>query len=468
MGQTTRTTKLLLDLGPRTGGGANMAKRAYLEATFAILNAARAFYVAFFLAHQDKFSERVCYFSAHHRQERERAISADELLTWVEFQTVATADHPEPLPDWNFSQAFPHMPFIYRRSVIKDAIGKVKSYLSNLANWQQSGKQKGKPGLPGASNHPTLYEGAFSLEFAGNDLQQSFVRLKVYTGQSWAWFNYPVKYSRYFEARRTEPEWINQSPKLILHRKSAELHFSQSKEIRAKKVKESKRNPDLVTVAVDLNVKNLAVVTVRQHDKIIESVFIKDRGLDQHRYRHLKHISKNQWLSGKPVKGERNCASLWQHIRRMNTDAAHKTARSIARICAKYPGCVLVFERLRKAKARGESKSRRLNRKQANQLRGQINQLAREKAFAQATVSVEVNPWGTSQYCSRCGVKGERFSMRAGQRVTERGGKLFRCCACGYEAHADHNASVNLHHSFYHELRWQAKPRFTNGGGHSP
>jgi putative transposase len=459
MGQATRTTKLPLDLGKRTHGGTNTGKRACLEATVQVLNAARAFYVAFFLAHPDRLSERVPYFSEKYQAERERLISADQLLTWAEFQTVATAEHPEPLPDWNFSQAFPDFPFIYRRAVIKDAIGKAKSYLANLSNWQQSGKKKGKPGLPGASNHPTLYEGAFSLELSGPDMRQSFVRLKVYTGERWTWANYPVKYSRHFEQHRTEQGWEQQSPKLVLRHNEASLHFPQTKEIKAKKVKESKLDPDLVTVAVDLNVKNLAVITVRQHGRIIETMVVRDKGLDQHRYRHLRRISTKQWLSGKPVKGERSNVHLWQHVHRMNTDAAHKAAHAIAQVCAKYPGCVLLFERLGKIKARGQSKSRRLNRKQANQLRGQINQLAREKAFAQGTVTVEVNPHGTSQFCSRCGSKGERFSLRGGGRVKERGGKLFSCSACGYEVHADWNASVNVHHSFYGEYHWHPPPK---------
>ena len=75
------------------------------------------------------------------------------------------------------------MPFVFRRSVIKDAIGKVRSYLSHLANWQQSGKKRGKPGLPGAVNHPTLYEGTCSLELDRLDLRKTFVRLKVYKGK---------------------------------------------------------------------------------------------------------------------------------------------------------------------------------------------------------------------------------------------------------------------------------------------
>ena len=110
-----------------------------------------------------------------------------ELLTWAEARTVETKGHPHVWPDWNFTEAFPALPFVYRRSVIKDAIGKVKSYLSNRCNWQQSGKKKGKPGVPGSRNHPTLYEGTFSLELSGTDFQQNFVRLKVYTAAQWIW-----------------------------------------------------------------------------------------------------------------------------------------------------------------------------------------------------------------------------------------------------------------------------------------
>ncbi len=120
-----------------------------------------------------------------------------------------------------------------------DAIGKVKSYLSNPANWQQTGKRKGQPGLPGANNHPMLYEGPFSLELDHLDQRQSFVRPKVYTGESWSWVNYPVRSSRYFEHRRRDPTWELQSPKLVLRRTEASLHFSQTKEVKAKKIKES-------------------------------------------------------------------------------------------------------------------------------------------------------------------------------------------------------------------------------------
>jgi transposase len=124
------------------------------------------------------------------------------------------------------------------------------------------------------------------------------VKLRVYTGTGWEWVNYPVKENRYVETRLAESEWRTLAPKLVLKDKRVEIHFPQEKTVTAKKIVESKRDGDLVTVAVDLNIKHLAVITVRQHGTIIETVFASDQGLDQHRYRHMKKIAKKQWQRG--------------------------------------------------------------------------------------------------------------------------------------------------------------------------
>ncbi len=455
MGQTARTTKLLLDLSARGQGGTNTGKRSHLQETVKVLDAARQFYLDFFLAHADKVMERVQVISKKTGEVSEGLISADKLLTWAEFETIETSTHPNPQAAWNFSQAFPDFPNRYRRSVIKDVLGKARAYLTALIRWRASGKRKGKPGRPTPRNHPTLYDGTYALDLGTLDLRKSFVRLKVYTGSQWKWVHYPTHYNRYFERRRAEDGWETGSPKLVLNKQRAAIHFLQTKMITAKKIVESKRDPDLVTVAVDLNVKFLAVITVRQHGTILATRFVSDQGLDQHRYRHLKRIAKKQWQSGRSVKEERSNQQLWAHIRRQNQDSTHRTARAIVEVCEQYPGCVLVFERLRVIKPKGGSKSRRLNRKQANHLKGKITQFAKEKAYALGVVSVEVNPHGTSQYCSRCGAKGLRFSLVAGQRIRGKGGKLFWCPVCHYECHADFNASVNVHHSFWHEFHWQ-------------
>ena len=133
MGQAERTTKLELDLGEREQGGANTEKRRYLEATRSILDEVRAFYLAFFLAHPAKLTEQVQVTSRKTGEVRQAQISADKLLTWAEYQTVATREHPTPHPDWNFSARFPALPWQYRRSVIKDCIGKARAYLTATA-----------------------------------------------------------------------------------------------------------------------------------------------------------------------------------------------------------------------------------------------------------------------------------------------------------------------------------------------
>src|SRR5215469_8474390 len=103
MGQAERTSKLELDLSSRKQGGINTRKRSYLEATRSLLDAARAFYLAFLLAHRAKLVERVQVTSRTTGEVREALISAEKLLTWAENQTVATREHPIPHPDWNFS-----------------------------------------------------------------------------------------------------------------------------------------------------------------------------------------------------------------------------------------------------------------------------------------------------------------------------------------------------------------------------
>jgi hypothetical protein len=249
MGQSARTTKLLLDFSGRASGGTNAGKREHLRATVDILNAARRFYLDFFLAHAEKLTERNEVISKKTGEIREGVASADHLLTWAEFLTVETADHPTPLPNWNFTQAFPDFPTRYRRSVIKDVIGKARGYLQATKSWQMAGKKKGRPGVPTATNHPTLYAGTFNLDLDELDLRKSFLRLKVYTGSGWVWMHYPTVYNRYFERRRAEAGWETESPKLVLGKQEASLHFLQTKTISAKKIVESKQDPDLVTCA---------------------------------------------------------------------------------------------------------------------------------------------------------------------------------------------------------------------------
>jgi hypothetical protein len=98
--------------------------------------------------------------------------------------------------------------------------------------------------LPTPRNHPTLYAGVFALQLDQVDVKKSWVSLRVYRGKEWAWVNYPVCENRYFEARMADPDWKPLAPKLVVKQKRVEIHFPQAKTVRAKKIRESKRDPD--------------------------------------------------------------------------------------------------------------------------------------------------------------------------------------------------------------------------------
>jgi putative transposase len=59
-----------------------------------------------------------------------------------------------------------------------------------------------------------------------------------------------------------------------------------------------------------------------------------------------------------------------------------------------------------------------------------------EKLEARGGILVRVDPNGTSQECSRCGV-------RVAKALSER---WHQCAACGLSIHRDHNAAINIYH----------------------
>ena len=186
-----------------------------------------------------------------------------------------------------------------------------------------------------------------------------------------------------------------------------------------------------MTVAVDLNVKNLAVITVRQQGAIIQNRLSDgsragSAALSPSQADNQKAVAIGQAGQRRTQQPAALATCQQDEQRRGSSGSArhcHLSVQSILTVSCSLNACA-------RCKGRGASKSRRRNRKQANQLRGKINQYAREKAYAMGIVTAETNAHGTSQYCSRCGAKGERFSFRGEGRSNEKWGKLFNCPVC--------------------------------------
>lgn len=140
--------------------------------------------------------------------------------------------------------------------------------------------------------------------------------------------------------------------------------------------------------------------------------------------------------------------ALHGKIRRQRLDHAHKAALELVRehdliACEALP----VANMTRRAKPKpdpekpgaflpnGAAAKTGLNRSILDAGWGVFLDVLRAKAESAGRVVVGVDPRFTSQTCAECG------HVAAGNRVSQ---AVFRCLACGHEAHADVNAARNI------------------------
>ena len=109
---------------------------------------------------------------------------------FMEFLCVQTLDNPA--PKYNFTKYMYKFPCYYRRAAISEALGKVSSYKSNMANWEQTHNGK-KPGYPRAGFvYPSMYRGN-TFELVEGEPYQA--RLKVWIRNTWDWVTVTLRKS---------------------------------------------------------------------------------------------------------------------------------------------------------------------------------------------------------------------------------------------------------------------------------
>ena len=93
-------------------------------------------------------------------------------------------------PKYNFDKVFYKMPSYIRRAAIFEAIGKISSYKSNLANWEAE-PVGGKPRITTCGSvYPTLYR--------SNMYEQTgdySANVKLYHNKTWEWVEITLKKS---------------------------------------------------------------------------------------------------------------------------------------------------------------------------------------------------------------------------------------------------------------------------------
>lgn len=329
-------------------------------------------------------------------------------MMFIESLTHKTKDNPQPAYD--FDTLFYKFPSYLRRAAIAEAIGKVSSYKSNLANWKTNPVIGKEPSLPKAGYvYPCMYRDNMYRRTGTYEAQ-----IKVFIRNTWDWLT--------VDLRKSDVNYINKhcntrkegAPVLQKRGKQWFLDFSFSE-----KVELSQEDVSTQTVlAVDLGINNACTCCVMKPDgTILGRHFLKLPSESDSLVHAINRIKKAQ------QHGARRMPRLWAKAKGINDDIAVKTAVFIMDKALLYNVDVIVFEHLDlNGKIRG-SKKQRLHLWKAKR----VQAIVTDRAHRHCMRIRRVNAWNTSRlaydgsgYVER-GIDGNYSICRF------RNGKVYNC-----------------------------------------
>ena len=279
----------------------------------------------------------------------------------------------------DFDKRFYKLPSYLRRGAINEAIGKVSSYKSNLANWQLN-KQSKAPSLPKAGFiYPCLYK--------DNMYEQTdtyVARIKVYIRNTWDWIT--------VQLRKSDIDYINRrcknrkkcAPTLQKRGREWFLDFPFEENIKLGKVDINEQT----IVAVDLGINNACTMSIMSSDGTILGRHFLKLSKEQDSLNHsVNRIKKAQ------QNGNKRTPRLWARAKGINHHIAVKTAQYIIDVAVLYNADTIVFEHLdRNGKIRG-SKKQKLHLWKSQT----VQNIVSNKAHRLGMRISRVNAWGTSK-----------------------------------------------------------------------
>ena len=262
---------------------------------------------------------------------------------YVETLIHETKDNPAPA--YNFDAKFYKFPSYLRRSTISEAIGKVSSYRSNLANWETNPTGK-EPSVPKAGYvFPSMYRTGMY-----NQTGKYQAQVKVFIRNTWDWIT--------VDLRKSDIDYINRrcktrkkcAPTLQKRGKEWFLDFPFKEKVTLCGI--PVRNQTIV--AVDLGINTAATVSVMRSDgTILGRYFCKLPKETDHLMHSINRIKKAQ------QHGSYKTPRLWAKVKGINHDIAVKAAEYITDIAVLYNADAIVFEHLDKTgKTRGSKKQK--------------------------------------------------------------------------------------------------------------
>lgn len=331
-------------------------------------------------------------------------------LTYIESLVHATKDNPS--PEYDFDLRFYKMPSYMRRGAINEAIGKVSSYKSNLANWIENPVGK-EPSYPKAGYvFPSMYRTVMY-----NQTDDYAAQIKVYVRNTWDWIT--------VDLRKTDMDYIYRycknrkqcAPTLQKRGKEWFLDFPFEESTTLKEVSIY----DNTIVSVDLGINTAATISVMRSDgTILGRHFCKLPKETDSLMHSINRIKKAQ------QHGNYKTPRLWAKAKGINHGIASKTANYVMDIAVLYNADTIVFEHLDKnGKVRGSKKQKlKMWRSQ------EVQSIVTNKAHRLGMGISHICAWGTSKYAydgSGIVLRGKAGGFNTYELCKFQNGKIYNC-----------------------------------------
>lgn len=300
---------------------------------------------------------------------------SNERLSCVEALTVTTKSRPDvpyPFKDGYFFK----YPCYYRRAAIKDALGMVSSYKSNLANWEQDPVGK-RPTLRSCGHaYPALYRNG---SYKPNGEYTAEIKLRVHN--TWDWVAVRL--------RKSDMDYINRHcssreklcPSLRRRGRIWSLDFVFEENV------ELTDTIDTV-LSVDLGINNACTCCAMKPDgTILGREFLKLPKEQDSLVHALNRVKKAQ------QHGCYKTPRLWAKVKGINDHIAARTAQFIIDTAVYYNADVIVFEFLDTRGKKRSSKKQRLHHWKAKA----VQSIVTDKAHRLHMRISHVCAWGTSK-----------------------------------------------------------------------
>ena len=312
-------------------------------------------------------------------------------------ETLVHATSKRDAACYDFDRYFYKYPCYLLRSTITEAIGKVSSYMNNLANWENADPAvRGKaPSQPKAGYvYPCMYQGNMYSETE----EPNVVQIKVFIRNTWDWLTVSLKKSdRDYILRhcsRIERDENNSQSALQSRRICNPTLQKRGKEwFLDFPVEETVKLTDTdikeqTVIAVDLGINNACTLSVMHSDgTIVGREFLglpSETDSPEHAIKRIKKAQQH---------GNRKTPRLWAKTNGINDRIAVLTAQFIMEKAVLYNTDVIVFEHLdRKGKIHG-SKKQKLHMWRSRY----VQEMVTNKANRLGMRISHICAWGTSK-----------------------------------------------------------------------